>query len=60
MEAEWLRSNMGLETHFDETFDPLLLISRAEVYELAEGSDGIRFAEWELAIFAILPKNSDF
>jgi hypothetical protein len=43
--------------NFVEIFDPKLLIPRAILKELADGSNGVRYAEWDVARLVLLPKN---
>jgi hypothetical protein len=45
--------------NYVEIFDPALLIPRDEVEELADDSNGMRYAEWDIARLVLLPKNGD-
>jgi hypothetical protein len=40
-------------------FGPTLLIPRDEVEESADDSNGMRYAEWDIARLVLLPKNGD-
>jgi hypothetical protein len=52
LEWDWKRG-------FVEVFDPALLQGRAEPGPIADDSQGLRYAEWDVAKLVLLPKKGD-
>jgi hypothetical protein len=52
LEWDWKRG-------FVEVFDPALLQGRAEPGLIADVSQGLRYAEWDVAKLVLLPKKGD-
>ena len=55
------RADLGWdwERGFVEVFDPVLLRGRAEPGPIADDSQGLRYAEWDVAKLVLLPKKGD-